>query len=773
MGSNPGDIRILLAASAPRVQIAAKLVLIEEGYRVFSATDGTSALEHLKADPPEIVITVLDLPHMPGPILASEARKARHGQPVPCLFLMQATDDRGFAMNEWDMILRLPFAATELLERVHSLVEALEQHAPPTQEVAVHVPKVAWQYELEHLGEAPPELPPPQADLDFDLDSPSPSDSSPLHETFFKEPLPSIKESGRTIASAAASASDSVTKEPAGEALVSKQRDADSQASVGAQPLDPGGFSGGAPLDPEAILKKLPKELRRGRLEEHGLGSLLIAAADAGFTGTLRLSSGRLEKSLQLRYGRPVFCSSNLLSESLGEHLFRQKLISSGALARSVEQMISDGIQQGEALVSQGAITREALALSLHAHVRRKVVNAFAWPQGDFNFEGLGSSRQVLTVEMQPLWLIADSVRLFTAPMDFLHFLDDHRDDYVVPSRYFARHTGALAGLTGGRALLEAIDGQRRVSELAARTKLDELFVSQLLISLHRGDLIRLDKNPSSSPAPAPRESDAVISEMPASIYGDWGALVERGDELTAGESSRTLAEEEQRLRDEVLEIYTALSDEDPFALLQIEPTADHASLARAYEAALSKMAPERFASFPDPEVPRMAGEVYRRTIAAYEGLRSDEGLEQARQSRVTNQEAASRRSHVLHADLRYRWGRELLEENKPLDALKQFVEAGRRNPDEPVYLLYAGWASYLTGCDNDEPAMKIQGRQRLENALQMMPVLAEGHLFLAQVALDSNELPLAHSALERAAKLDPNSAPVRALQARLERKSH
>ncbi|MDF1564508.1 MAG: DUF4388 domain-containing protein [Deltaproteobacteria bacterium] len=727
MSTDPGDIRILLAAASPRVQVAAKKVLIEEGYRVTSAVDGSKAVELVDQDPPEIVVTVLDLAHVRGPEVAAHARGARHGEPVPCLYLVQATDERSFELTAWDLVLHLPFAATELLERVAALVEARERQAPPVQEVSVAAPEVAWKYDLDHLSER--EEPPPPAGpapVDFDLDGPSDFDlDAPDEPPEAPVPLP-----GAPIP----------------------------PAPTPARAADPDAIR--SPT--EVLLSRLPEGYRQGSLAEHGLGGLLMTAAAAGFTGSLRLEAGRLEKTIHLRHGRPVFCTSNLLSETLGEYLFRQRVITSGALARSVEQMISDGIQQGEALVAQGAVTRDQLAVALSAHVRRKVVNAFAWNEGRFEFRALTSAlRSVLTVEMQPLWLIADAVRLFTAPQEFLHFLDAHQEDYALPGPHFDRHTGALATIPGGRALLAAITGQRTVAELRLASGLDELMIAQLLLALTRGELLTFSSTPAAEVAPSPRASDAVIGEMEAAVFADWGTLVEGG-------IAPVIGEEQARLRDEVLELYTSLPAVDPFYILQVEPSADAAELARAYEAGLSRFAPERFADFPSEEVRRMAGELYRRITTAYEAVRSEEGMARAREARKQELEKLARRSGVLHADLRYRWGRELLEEGKPDPALKQFVEAGRRNTDEPIYLLYAGWAGYLSGQERSDAAMIRQGRQRIVKALEMMPVLVEGYLFLAQIDHDEGQRDEALEHLQRALTLDPNNKEGRRLREEL-----
>ncbi|RMG20721.1 MAG: response regulator, partial [Deltaproteobacteria bacterium] len=250
MSFDPGDIRILLAAATPRVQVAAKRVLIEEGYRVVSAVDGQAALEVIDENPPDLLITAIDLPHARGPEVAERLRAHAGGRPAPCLFLVQAADERVFETGEWDLILHLPFAATELIDRVRALVDALERKAPPVTEVPVHVPQVAWQYELEHAGEHAATPPPPS--VDFDLDAPDAPEPPPASEAGAgDEPPP------RALAPAEAPADLPATAAPAAEEVAT------------------------------ALLERLPAGLREGDLAEHDLGALLIAAADAGFTGTL------------------------------------------------------------------------------------------------------------------------------------------------------------------------------------------------------------------------------------------------------------------------------------------------------------------------------------------------------------------------------------------------------------------------------------------------------------------------------------------------------
>lgn len=140
--------RILVADDDAWILRMVTTVLEKRGYTVETACDGEEAFEKAVADPPQLLITDVMMPHMDGWSLV----KALRGRPefafVPVIFLtaLGSDDDRirGFRLGADDYLPK-PFRFEELdlrvaktMERTQRLEEAARQQiaTPPPPDVA-------------------------------------------------------------------------------------------------------------------------------------------------------------------------------------------------------------------------------------------------------------------------------------------------------------------------------------------------------------------------------------------------------------------------------------------------------------------------------------------------------------------------------------------------------------------------------------------------------------------------------------------------------------
>jgi CheY-like chemotaxis protein len=126
-----GGETVLVVEDQEEVRRAATEALQRHGYRVLEATDGTSALALLDAEPGPVHLLLTDvvMPHMSGPELADRARR-EHGVPR-VLFMSGYTGDavsRHGVLDARIDLLPKPFSPLQLLTRVrHSLDRRGEQ----------------------------------------------------------------------------------------------------------------------------------------------------------------------------------------------------------------------------------------------------------------------------------------------------------------------------------------------------------------------------------------------------------------------------------------------------------------------------------------------------------------------------------------------------------------------------------------------------------------------------------------------------------------------
>ena len=75
---------------------------------------------------------------------------------------------------------------------------------------------------------------------------------------------------------------------------------------------------------------------------------------------------------------------SNLLSESLGRVLVRERFISEAEYQESLKRMMESGQRQGAVLVQMGCISPQNLQYALGLQMRAKLLELFSWKFGEF-----------------------------------------------------------------------------------------------------------------------------------------------------------------------------------------------------------------------------------------------------------------------------------------------------------------------------------------------------------------------------------------------------
>jgi len=124
--------RILVADDESPVIRVIKLFLEREGYKVDIASNGQEALDAILLDPPDILLTDINMPRMTGQQLCVELQKQLPERKFP-IFVMTSMTDREH--REWTQ--KIP--NTALLEKPLSmrvLIAELARRFAPTPAVA-------------------------------------------------------------------------------------------------------------------------------------------------------------------------------------------------------------------------------------------------------------------------------------------------------------------------------------------------------------------------------------------------------------------------------------------------------------------------------------------------------------------------------------------------------------------------------------------------------------------------------------------------------------
>jgi two-component system alkaline phosphatase synthesis response regulator PhoP len=118
--------RILLCDDEVHILRAAEFKLARAGYQVSSASDGQEALESIRKERPDLLITDCQMPRMDGPGLIEALRSDPSTRDLPIIMLTAkgleiARDER---LAEWKLadVVAKPFSPRELLARVERVV---------------------------------------------------------------------------------------------------------------------------------------------------------------------------------------------------------------------------------------------------------------------------------------------------------------------------------------------------------------------------------------------------------------------------------------------------------------------------------------------------------------------------------------------------------------------------------------------------------------------------------------------------------------------------
>jgi len=126
---------IALVDDDRNILTSVSIALEGEGYRVQTYTDGASALDGLKANPPDLAIFDIKMPRMDGMELL---RRLRQKSDLPVIFLTSKDEEIdelfGLKMGADDFIHK-PFSQRLLVERVKAILRRVgAKDAPPAKE---------------------------------------------------------------------------------------------------------------------------------------------------------------------------------------------------------------------------------------------------------------------------------------------------------------------------------------------------------------------------------------------------------------------------------------------------------------------------------------------------------------------------------------------------------------------------------------------------------------------------------------------------------------
>jgi two-component system, OmpR family, alkaline phosphatase synthesis response regulator PhoP len=121
--------RILAVDDEPNIVRLIEVNLTRHGYTVDTANNGVQALEKIRANRPDLIVSDVMMPEMDGFELLSTIRRDPALESLPVIMLTAKTQDKnvmeGYSRGA-DMYLTKPFNPAELLAFVKRILQASE-----------------------------------------------------------------------------------------------------------------------------------------------------------------------------------------------------------------------------------------------------------------------------------------------------------------------------------------------------------------------------------------------------------------------------------------------------------------------------------------------------------------------------------------------------------------------------------------------------------------------------------------------------------------------
>ena len=116
----------------PHIVLAVSLKFTKSGFRVTSDNNGQSAWESILRDPPQLLITDLQMPRMDGLELIKRMRSHENLKDIPVILLTakgyELAEDELRSEYRIQQVLPKPFSPRELVAIANSLLEAALTH---------------------------------------------------------------------------------------------------------------------------------------------------------------------------------------------------------------------------------------------------------------------------------------------------------------------------------------------------------------------------------------------------------------------------------------------------------------------------------------------------------------------------------------------------------------------------------------------------------------------------------------------------------------------
>ncbi|HEU5060594.1 MAG TPA: DUF4388 domain-containing protein, partial [Kofleriaceae bacterium] len=149
----------------------------------------------------------------------------------------------------------------------------------------------------------------------------------------------------------------------------------------------------------------------KGDLADLDVASLLGRLLQSRFTGRVQLRRAGAEKTVHFEDGRPIFATSNLPHDRMGDLLYREGKITRDQQQRARDLVVESGRRMGEILVEMGFLKPRELLPAVRHHIEDILYSLFAWDSGEFSISPGDPPGERIRLTRHPAAIVLEGVR--------------------------------------------------------------------------------------------------------------------------------------------------------------------------------------------------------------------------------------------------------------------------------------------------------------------------------------------------------------------------
>ena len=486
-----------------------------------------------------------------------------------------------------------------------------------------------------------------------------------------------------------------------------------------------------------------------GRLSEEPLARVLSRILACARSGALKISKGAMIRQLFIERGKAIrYAASNLLPESLSEHLkrqgrFRPEQMRKATASKEPRELLSSS------LLRLGFISPEEHRALVGEMIERIVVGAAAWSdasyeyqEGDLPFTQPGDAG--LPVPVAILGLVRHCQDLSA-----LRSVLDGPDRKVRLNPVPAMPIQEIPLDPAEGYLVSRADGTLSLGEIASMSPLGQQETEKALCGLILAGILAPDEA-AARPEP-PRPEAETVTALPAQ------------QELRSRPSAPTPPAPPPRKPagpvEEMLERYAALRGQTFYKVLGVATTAPESEIRHAYYSLAKRLHPDKFS---DEETKSRAEKVFAAITEAYAALSKPESrreYDQAAAAPAVDKAAAEAGSAAAGAELarqNFLRGKAHFENGEFVKSLPFFEHAVEQDGSKEEY------RRFLALVQSRNPRLRREAEQNFLRAIELNPTFAENYAHLGVLYRKMGQEAKGEDYLHKALSWDSTNATAR-----------